>query len=148
MTKDDSLRDGLEHFYGDILEDYKAAQRMVMSESTIGNMFKKANYGARIADFARVKKAIIGLDIKKPKDISDLENDLIDALNLCKELLKTHCDTLITMQQALKAKADGERKVGMLEYKKIMNEVRGSLARLNKGLHNLDIFYSDWLEED
>jgi hypothetical protein len=147
MTKSNNLRDGMEFFYGEIIENYKAAQKNVMTESKVSSLFKKANYTARIAEFAKVKKAAIKLEIKKVAENSELENDLIDSLNRCRELLKDLCDAQITMQQALKAKADKERKVGMAEYSKIMNDVRSTQERLQKGLHNMDIYYSDWLEE-
>lgn len=147
MAKDGSLRDIFELFYGEIIENYKMAQRMVMSESTLRSIFKKSNYSARISDFAKVKKAVINLEIKKSEDYNDLENDLIDSLNSSRDLLKDICDAQIALQQTLKAKADKERKISIKEYSKIMNDVRAAHDRLQKGLHNLDIFYSDWLEE-
>ena len=58
MTNNNALRDGLEHFYSDIVEDYKSAQSKIMTASKVSSIFKKANYPARIADFAKVKKVI------------------------------------------------------------------------------------------
>lgn len=146
MAKNNMLRDGLEHFYGDIIEDYKAAQDKVMTESRMSSIFKKSNYSARIADFTKVKKSSIKFNIKPDDEHTDLEKDLLDALNRSIEVLKGTCDTQITLQQTLKAKADKERKVTMKEYSKVMNDVRNSHENLQKSLHNLDIFYSDWLE--
>lgn len=146
MAKNHDLRDGLEHFYGDIVEDYKAAQDKVMTESRVSSIFKKANYSARIADFAKVKKSAIKLVIKNDHEYTDLEINLLDALNSSLEVLKTTCDSQIVLQQTLKAKADKERKVTMKEYSKVMNDVRDAHEKLQKSLHNLDIFYSDWLE--
>ncbi len=147
MTNNNALRDGLEHFYSDIVEDYKSAQSKVMTESKVSSIFKKANYPARIADFAKVKKAAIKLDIKRDANHTDLEIELIDALNRSIGVLKDLCDAQITMQQTLSAKANKERKVTINEYSTVMNDVRNTHERLQKSLHNLDIFYSDWLEE-
>lgn len=147
MTKADILRDGLEHFYGDIVEDYKAAQDKVMTESRVSSIFKKANYPSRIADFAKVKKSAIKLDIRREVGKTELEIDLIDALNHSIEVLKIICDAQITMQQTLKSKASKERKVTMKEYSTVMSDVRNAHERLQKSLHNLDILYSDWLEQ-
>lgn len=147
MDRNENLRDGLEYFYGEILEDYKLAQRKVMTESKVASLFKKADYNARIAEFAKVKKEVIKLDIKKVDENTDLDNNTIDALDRTRVLLKDLCDAQITMQQTLKAKADRERKITMKEYSKVMNDVRESHERLQKGLHNLDIYYSDWLDE-
>lgn len=148
MTKTNILRDSLEHFYGDIIEGYKLAQSKVMNESRVSNIFKKANYSARISEFAKVKKSSIKLEVKREVASTDLEIDLVDALNRSLEVLKSTCDTQIALQQTLKAKADRERKVTMKEYSRFMNDVRNSHEKLQKSLHNLDIFYSDWLEQD
>jgi hypothetical protein len=148
MTKSNILRDSLEHFYGDIIEDYKSAQSRVMTESRMSSIFKKANYAARISDFAKVKKSAIKLEVKRDVASTDLEIDLVDALNRSIEVLKAICDSQIALQQTLKAKADKERKVTMKEYSRVMNDVRNSHEKLQKSLHNLDIFYSDWLEQE
>ena len=76
-----------------------------------------------------------------------MENDIIYSLQRCQTILQELCDAQILMQETLKAKANKERKVSMKEYSKVMKDVRAIHEKLQKSLHNLDIYYSQWLEE-
>ena len=148
MSGNNKIRAGLEIFYGTIMENYKNSQRAVMAESKVSAIFKKANYDERIKDFGRVIKALNMLRLTENEDSSLLEKSLLKSLDLAKFRLQDLCQSQIKLQETLKVKAQRIKKVSIKEYTEIMSQVRTDHDSMQKALHQLDLVYVDWMEEN
>ena len=148
MASTKRIMEGLEVFYGTIIENYKAAQREVMSQSRVVTMFKKADYDGRIKDFTKVILALQKLKIEPDENNSEIEEDIIDAFKIAKARLIDLCEDQIKLQETLKMKATREKKVPVKEYTRVMENVRKSHDIMQRALHRMDIVYTDFLEEN
>jgi hypothetical protein len=147
MASKERIREGMELFYGTIIENYKKSQQAVMTESKVSAIFKKADYKTRIEDFNKVKKAAVMLKLEPGPENSSLEQDLMESLEVTKERLIQLCQAQIQLQEVLQTKANRDRKVSIREYTGVMEKVRESHEKMQRSLHQLDIIYTDWLEE-
>lgn len=91
MASKERIREGMELFYGTIIENYKKSQQAVMTESKVSAIFKKADYKTRIEDFNKVKKAAVMLKLEPGPENSSLEQDLMESLEVTKERLIQLC---------------------------------------------------------
>jgi hypothetical protein len=147
VASKERIREGMELFYGTIIENYKQSQRAVMTESKVSAIFKKADYKTRMEEFSKVKKAASMLKMESEPGNTLMEEDLLENLQVAKARLMELCESQIQLQKILQAKATRERKVSIKEYTRAMEAVREGHERMQRSLHQLDIIYSDWLEE-
>ncbi|MFA5638478.1 MAG: hypothetical protein WCY49_04460 [Anaerovoracaceae bacterium] len=147
MASTKKIREGLEVFYGTIIENYKMAQRAVMSQSRVVTMFKKADYDGRIKDFSRVILALRKLNLETDDTNTEIEQDIVEAFKIAKARLTDLCEDQIKLQETLKMKATREKKVPVKEYTRVMENVRKSHDIMQRALHRMDIIYTDFLEE-
>ena len=150
MSDREKLIERVEFFYSDIIEPYKEIQMQVIRESKLRTMFKKANYDERIDGFKKCKKMALQMDTKDIRVDKDDEDSVKLKANLerCLVLFNSMCDGHISMQDFLKKKATPKSGVKVSDYKRIMELVRSRNVALQMELHNLDVIYADYVEDD
>lgn len=139
----------VDRFYVDCIEEFKEAELKIANDSRFRKIFQKKDYGSNIALLKKCKKRAQSLKFPTgdiPKD-DDVSKDLIHHTENCIRQFNRLCDSYVSLQLALQCKANGE-KMTYKEYKSIYNRTQEDRVDMNKALKELDILYTDYIEEE
>ena len=139
----------VEAFYEKVVDDFKEAEGIIISESKFSGIFKHKDYDRNIRKLKDCKKKCINLTGKEfgATSTDKDEQRLVKDLERARFAFVALCDAHIQLQQALKDKSEGT-KVKYSEYKEVYNRMQKCRKDLNSQLNELDIDYSDAVADE
>lgn len=145
MSEKKMLISKVEHFYIDIIEEFKEVELQIIRDSKFKNVFGKKDYSGNIKKLKMCKK--LALDIKtKDLDIDPEGKNVVSLFNRCLAAFNKLCDNY-TQQQVFLEKKSNKEDVKYSRYKEISQKIQIDRQALNESLHDLDIVYIDYTEE-
>ena len=148
MENKKSLIDKVESFYVDIIEEFKEIELQIIADSKFRSIFKKKDYDGNIKNLRLCKKQVLNVEVdEKPFKGDEESMDVIKKFEKCLRLFNGVCDAYIQLQLALKKKSQ-KQAISYAEYREIFQKVQDSRDRLNGGLHELDIAYTNYTYDD
>lgn len=139
----------IDEFYTNCVGEFRDAEAQIALDSQFRRLFKKKNYAGNIALLHRCRKRALGLRFPKEQlpEADSPEKELVQQCEECIRRFIELCDSYTSLQTALEKKAEGED-VSYREYNKIYKKTKEHHASVNRSLHELDILYAEYVEEE
>lgn len=138
----------IEHFYIDVIEEFKEAEQQIINDSQFRSIFRKKDYDENIVHLKKCKRAAQDIPVKDIQiDKDDEESrEVRQCFGRALTAFDSLCDAYVQLQVFLKKKAQKEE-AKLSTYKEIFARVQECKNETNGALHALDIVYADYLEE-
>ena len=141
--------DTINDFYVDCIDEFKEAELKIANDSKFRKIFKKKDYGSNIEVLRNCKKNTRSLKFPTgdiPKGDNETK-ELLRQTESCIRQFNRVCDSYIQMQLALQKKADGGE-MSYHDYRLVYSRSQEDRVALNSELKELDILYSDYIENE
>ena len=136
----------IEHFYIDVVEEFKEAEQQIINDSQFRSIFRKKDYDGNIAKLKACKRLAQEIDIVHIQIDEQASKEVAESFSRALSLFIALCDVYVQLQVFLKKKAMKEE-AKLSTYKEIFAKVEQSEKDVNQALHDLDIVYTDYTEE-
>ncbi|MGL4483997.1 MAG: hypothetical protein ACRCUS_03525 [Anaerovoracaceae bacterium] len=150
MTKKNTIKaqitELVNHFYVDVMEDYKEASRRVQEESSPRGMFRKKDYYGNIEIFKKCKKDALFIDTSKIEPQEE-DKEILERFERLLSMFNELCDIQIQLQTFFinKTKSKGAK---WSQGKELMSKLNQQNMLTKVALHDVDVTYADYLEEE
>ena len=148
MTDHKELIKRIEHFYIDVIEEFKEAEQKIINDSQFRSIFRKKDYDGNISVLKKCKKLALDIDVQDLHIEKEDEeaNDVLARFGRALAMFNALCDAYVQLQVYLKKKSLKEE-TKLSTYKEIFRKVQQSKMVVNVALHDLDVVYTDYLEQ-
>lgn len=149
MSDRKNIIEKIEYFYIEIVEEFKEAEQKIINDSQFRSLFRKKDYDGNIALLKDCKGKVLGINIMElKKQAQDPESkEVAQQFGKTLAAFRELCDAHVRLQVFLKKKARKED-APFSVYKDIFNKVKQCREEVNSQLHQLDILYTDYAEQD
>lgn len=149
MSDRKNIIEKIEYFYIEIVEEFKEAEQKIINDSQFRSLFRKKDYDGNIALLKDCKGKVLGINIMElKKQAQDPESkEVAQQFGKTLTAFRELCDAHVRLQVFLKKKARKED-APFSVYKDIFNKVKQCREEVNSQLHQLDILYTDYTEQD
>lgn len=149
MSDRKNIIEKIEYFYIEIVEEFKEAEQKIINDSQFRSLFRKKDYDGNIALLKDCKGKVLGINIMElKKQAQDPESkEVAQQFGKTLAAFRELCDAHVRLQVFLKKKARKED-APFSVYKDIFNKVKQCREEVNSQLHQLDILYTDYTEQD
>lgn len=147
MSDHSKLIERIEHFYIDVVEEFKEAEQQIINDCQFRNLFRKKNYDGNIELLKHCKKMALTIDVRDIRiDADDEETkDVVERFNRALAMFNALCDAYVQLQVFLKKKSLKEE-AKFSTYKEIFAKVQQCKMVVSVAFNDLDIVYTDYTE--
>ena len=143
------IKDVIDRFYIECVDEFKEAEIQIANDSKFRSMFRKKDYDGNIKTLREIKKRTHSVrfptgDIQKGDTAA---KELIKQTENCIRQLGKLCDAYVQLQTTLKRKSEGY-KVSLAEYNEVYRRSQEQHVAANRELKELDILYTDYFDDE
>lgn len=136
----------IEHFYIDVVEEFKEAEQQIINDSQFRSIFRKKDYDGNIVKLKACKKLAQEIDVIDLQIDDSASKAVVENFSRALSAFIALCDAYVQLQVFLKKKALKEE-AKLSTYKEIFAKVEQCKTVVNNALHDLDIVYTDYTED-